>query len=55
MLIESAAPQALDAVASFDCDYAQGYHFSRAVPAASFAAVMRLGAIETAARTARAS
>ena len=47
--------QALDAVASFDCDYAQGYHFSRAVPAASFAAVMRLGAIETEARAARAS
>jgi EAL domain-containing protein (putative c-di-GMP-specific phosphodiesterase class I) len=37
----------LDAVASFDCDYAQGYHFSRPVPAAAFAAAMGLGAVET--------
>jgi len=42
--------QALEAVASFDCDYAQGYHFSRPVPAAAFAAAMRPKAVETAAR-----
>jgi EAL domain-containing protein (putative c-di-GMP-specific phosphodiesterase class I) len=47
--------EALDAVASFDCDYAQGYYFSRAVPAAAFAAVMRAGAIDTEARAARAT
>jgi diguanylate cyclase len=32
----------LDAVASFDCDYAQGFHFSRPIPADAFAATMRL-------------
>jgi len=42
--------QTLDAVASFDCDHAQGYHFSRPVPAAAFAAAVRLGAIEASAR-----
>ncbi len=36
--------QTLDAVASFDCDYAQGYHFSRPVPAAAFAAAIHRGA-----------
>ena len=47
--------QALVAVASFDCDYAQGYHFSRPVPAAAFAGVMRLEAIEKGARIVHAS
>jgi EAL domain-containing protein (putative c-di-GMP-specific phosphodiesterase class I) len=47
--------EALDAVASLDCDYAQGYHFSRPVPAAAFAAAMRLGAIETGAPAVHAS
>ena len=46
---------ALDAVASFDCDYAQGYHFSRPVPAAAFAAAVRLGAVEAGARAVPAS
>jgi EAL domain-containing protein (putative c-di-GMP-specific phosphodiesterase class I) len=41
----------LDMITSFDCDYAQGYHFSRPVPAAAFATAMHLGAIETGART----
>jgi EAL domain-containing protein (putative c-di-GMP-specific phosphodiesterase class I) len=41
--------EALDAVAGFGCDYAQGYHFSRPLPAAAFAAATRLRAIETAA------
>ena len=40
----------LDMITSFDCDYAQGYYFSRPVPAAAFATAMRLGAIETGAR-----
>ena len=30
--------QALNALAAFGCDYAQGYHFSRPVPAEAFAA-----------------
>ena len=30
--------QALDALAAFGCDYAQGYHFSRPLPAEEFAA-----------------
>jgi diguanylate cyclase len=47
--------QALDAITSFDCDYAQGYHFSRPVPAATFAAAMRLTAIESGARAVHAS
>ena len=28
--------QALDALAAFSCDYAQGYHFSRPLPAEAF-------------------
>jgi diguanylate cyclase (GGDEF)-like protein len=47
--------RALNAVASFDCDYAQGYHFGRPVPAAAFAAAVRLGAVENRARAVRAS
>ncbi len=43
---------ALDTVANFACDYAQGYHFSRAVPAAAFAIAMRSGAIDIDARAA---
>jgi diguanylate cyclase (GGDEF)-like protein len=39
--------EALDTVASFGCDYAQGYHFGRPVPAAAFEAAVRLEAIET--------
>ena len=38
--------ESLDAVASFDCDYAQGYHLRRPAPAAAFAAAIRFGAIE---------
>ena len=29
---------ALDALTAFGCDYAQGYHFSRPVPAEAFTA-----------------
>jgi EAL domain-containing protein (putative c-di-GMP-specific phosphodiesterase class I) len=47
--------QTLDAVAAFDCDYAQGYHFSRPLPAAAFAAVTRRGALRTGARAVRTS
>jgi diguanylate cyclase len=39
--------QALDAVARFDCDYAQGFHFSRPVPAAMFAAALCSGGTVT--------
>ena len=46
--------QALDAVASFGCDYAQGFLFSRPVPAAAFAAAIHPAAIETPARAVRA-
>ena len=42
--------QTLDVVASFDCDYAQGFHFSRAVPAAMFAAAIRRGANQVGSR-----
>jgi diguanylate cyclase (GGDEF)-like protein len=38
--------ETLDAVAGFGCDYAQGYHFSRPVPAAAFAAAARSKAID---------
>ena len=41
--------QALDALAGFGCDYAQGYHFSRPLPAEDFAASTRVRAIAIAA------
>jgi diguanylate cyclase (GGDEF)-like protein len=42
--------ETLDAVESLCCDYAQGYYFSRPVPAAAFAAAVRLSEIAVAAR-----
>ncbi len=38
--------QALDALADFGCDYAQGYHFSRPLPADAFTASTRVRAID---------
>ncbi len=37
--------EALDALAGVGCDYAQGYHFSRPLPAEDFAASTRVRAI----------
>ena len=42
--------QALDALAGFGCDYAQGYHFSRPLPADAFTASTRVRAIDLEAR-----
>jgi EAL domain-containing protein (putative c-di-GMP-specific phosphodiesterase class I) len=33
--------QTLDVIERFECDYAQGFYFSRPVPAAAFAAAVR--------------
>ena len=38
---------ALDALAAFGCDYAQGYHFSRPVPGDAFAASTAVRAAES--------
>jgi len=38
---------ALDAVADFGCDYAQGYHFSRPLPANAFASSTGVRAMAT--------
>ena len=40
--------EALDAVTAFGCDYAQGYHYSRPVPADAFTAATHIRAIEIA-------
>jgi diguanylate cyclase (GGDEF)-like protein len=47
-------PAALDAIAGFGCDYAQGYHFSRPLPAEAFVASTEIRAIGTLALGARA-
>jgi diguanylate cyclase (GGDEF)-like protein len=47
-------PAALGAIAGFGCDYAQGYHFSRPLPADAFAASTQLRALDTLAPAARA-
>jgi diguanylate cyclase len=43
----------LDAVAGFDCDYAQGFHFGHPVPAAEFADALRLAPLELGGRAVR--
>jgi diguanylate cyclase len=44
----------LDAVAGFDCDYAQGFHFGHPVPAAEFADALRRAPLELGGRAVRA-